>query len=142
MLKSVGSEKPIYGNTLKGCEQGKVAFVKAEEKDALLITMQDDKALANVDKAVFLRSTSGRVIFTGKGWFIGLRNRQIVVMSMVTKQELVLGEPRRTLVALSVTLKLELVSKFLCGRAGKRFNLDRRHIWSKLRSMRYRYEDN
>lgn len=29
-----------YGNTLKGYEQGKVAFVKAEAKDALLIMMQ------------------------------------------------------------------------------------------------------
>lgn len=28
------------GNTLKGYEQGKVAFVKAEAKDVLLIMMQ------------------------------------------------------------------------------------------------------
>lgn len=36
----------LYGNILKGCEWGKVAFVKAEEKDVLLITMQDDNSFS------------------------------------------------------------------------------------------------
>lgn len=40
-------------------------------------------------------------------------------MSMVSKQGVVLGEPRRTLSALFVTLQLELLSQFLCGGAGK-----------------------
>lgn len=61
-------------------------------------------------------------------------------MSMVSKQEVVLREPRRTLTACLLTLKLELVSQFLCEGAGKGFNLDRRHIWSKQRSVRHQYE--
>lgn len=43
-------------------------LVKAEEKDVLLITMHDDKALASTGKAVFLRSTLGKVVFKSKGW--------------------------------------------------------------------------
>lgn len=36
----------LYGNVLKGYEQGKVAFLKAEEKDVSLITLQSDSSFS------------------------------------------------------------------------------------------------
>lgn len=44
--KKWARKSDLYGNSLKGYERGKVAFVKAEEKDVLLITMQDDNSFS------------------------------------------------------------------------------------------------
>lgn len=44
--KQWARKRDLYENILKGCEQGKAAFVKAEEKGVLLITMQNDNSFS------------------------------------------------------------------------------------------------
>ena len=44
--KQWARKSDLYGNILKGYERGKVAVVKAEEKDVSLMTMQDDNSFS------------------------------------------------------------------------------------------------
>lgn len=45
MVKATGVESDIFPSILRGHKWGKIAFLKAREKDVVLIEMRDDRSL-------------------------------------------------------------------------------------------------
>lgn len=98
--------------------------------------------VARIDKAVFFdKCFRARSSSKGKGWVIGLKNREDSGDLHGDYKSSVGTVKKDTCCSVCYTELELLASKFLCRGTEKRFNLDKRHIWSKWRSMSHQYKD-